>query len=122
MRVAVAKRFKLVVVFTKLVFVDLNGVALERAEQLAMEWNGFVAKLVTKCFRFVIPWNDNRNLLVFDELEFLGHGLVLKKKWEFFVSNDIELIHDEFRVPLTLLLVVVFIEVGIHGRSGERIV
>lgn len=87
-----------------------------------MEGDGFVAKvIVDKFFGVVVPRNDDGDLLVLDELEFFGGGAVVEEKGEVFFPRVLELRDDVFGVPLRLLLVVVFVEVGLDGGGGEWI-
>ena len=78
---AIAVGFELVVIFTEFVFVDLDGVALESAEELAMKGNRFVAQLlVDELVDFVSPRYDDWDLLILDQLEFLSSGAVVEEK------------------------------------------
>jgi hypothetical protein len=110
----------LVVVFVEFVFVDLDGEALEGAEELAVEGDGFIAELVVdEVFDFLGPGDDDGDLLVLDELEFPGGGAVVEEEGEVFVSGVDEVGEDVFAVPAGFLLVVIFVEVGLDGGGGE---
>lgn len=110
------------VIFVEFVLVDLNGVTLEGAEELAVEGNGFVAELfIDDLFDFCCPRDDDGDLLVFDELEFLGGGAVVEEEGESRFSDVLEIGEDVFAVPARLLLGVIFVEVSLDGSSGERI-
>ena len=119
---AIAEGFELVVIFTEFVFVDLDGVALESAEELAMKGNRFVAQLlVDELLDFVSPRYDDWDLLILDQLEFLSSGAVVEEEGQFFFPGIYEVRENVFAVPTRALLVVVFVEVGLDGLSGKRV-
>ena len=76
----VTERFKLVLILTKCVFVNLDSIALEVTEEPTMKRNGFVAQLLNEFFCFVVPRNDNGNLIILDEAKFVGGSPVIEKK------------------------------------------
>ena len=55
----VTERFKLVLIFTKCVFVNLDSITLEVTEEPTMKRNGFVAQFLNEFFCFVVPRDDN---------------------------------------------------------------
>lgn len=87
-----------------------------------MERDGRVAEVITEFLRVIISRNDDGNLVVFDELEFLGSSSVVKEEGEFWVAGRVlEIAEDIFSVPAVFFLKVVFVEIGLDGGSGERV-
>ena len=123
MKLTLAEAFELVMVLPKFTFVNLDGVSLKSSEKLAVKRNGFVAELlVDEVFDLFGPRNDDGDLLILDELKFIGSGSVVEEKRKVFVPRVFEVAKDVFAVPPGTLLVVVFVEVGLDGFGRERIV
>ena len=89
-----------------------------------MKRNGFISEFFfDEVIGLHVPWDDDRELVVLDEFELFGSRAVLEKEGEIAVLRSVfEFCENALCVPLGLLLVVVFVEVGLDGCCGQRIV
>ena len=103
---------------------DLDGVALQSAQELAVEGNGGIPQLSDeRPARFVVRDNDG-DLPVFDETEIFGDGFKLEEKGEGLVSAvqvKALSIKDAFRIPAFALLIVVEIEIVADRFLAEEV-
>lgn len=102
---------------------NLDDVALETAEQVAVEGNAWNTKLLDQLARFVVVGDEDGNLPVVDEAELFSNGGELKMEGKSAVVFPTEALgrDDAFGVPATFLLVVVEVEVVVDGLLLEEV-
>ena len=114
---------KLLVVLLKFVFIDLNAVALKGAQKLSVEIRRCWSKLfIDDFFDFSGPGDYDGNLLILDELEFFGGGAVVEEEGKVFFASVFEIGEYILTIPARFLLVKIFMEVGLDGSCGKRII
>ena len=93
---------------------DLDGVALESAQEFPVERDRRIAQFCEECPALFVVGDDEWNLPVLNEPEFFCDSFELEKKGEGLVSSikvKALRIENAFRIPAFALLVVVEVKV-----------